>query len=163
MQLALGQPGARLRNIRVQHLARGTALEDTVWKIHHVGTELMDSGNSWKQPTSLAKVGAVRPWLCSRGLWLHLRLFLSPVSSHPSARWPASWYLSSTLSWPGSEEERKLHHLDVMKKRLRAECHWHTDGTAAEPQLPRTHSVGAVTEWGRWDSPLTLLTREKLS
>lgn len=90
----------------------------------------------------------------------------SPCTLHlipPLARLSASWFSSRHLSWPGSGKKGKLYHLDLLKKSHGAECHQHTDSTAAKPQLPCEHSAGAVTERIWWDAPLSLLTREKLS
>jgi len=86
---------------------------------------------------------------------LHLALRLGRLT--------ASWFSSSLLYWPGSRKKGKLDHLDLLKKSHRAECHQHTDDTAAKTQLPRERSAGAVTERVWWDAPLSLLTREKPS
>lgn len=88
---------------------------------------------------------------------------LSPHTLHPSCQVAFQLILIQPLVLARFRERKEIIPSGSDEKRQRAECHQHTDGTAAKTQLPRKCSSGAVTERVWWDAPLSLLTREKLS
>lgn len=154
---------------RVPPVAWGVVLDDTAWEVHQVGTwKPEDSRNTQKRPNTSAKVGAVGLRQCSHDLQPHLGLLLLPISPHlapctSSCQVVCQLILIQPSVLARFREKREIAPSGSAEKSHGAECHQHTDSTAAKPQLPHERSAGAVTERVWWDVPLSLQTREKLS